>query len=564
MITSSHSQENQREVKNEYAFDVKWQPIYIDKATSGRKGYFCMGCKKEMEAVKANIANRRSYFRHIALDLPAGEKPCYYSDETFRHKLVKDLLQSSKSVKVPPVYKYPPKCSDGKAILIAESKIITAATIHNELYFYEDDNGNIVWSKKPGSSELLIQPDVTFFDSDGKPILLIEIVATHKIDKEKLIKIRHLGIDTIEIQVPRDSQEIIEKSLLSAQRTKWIYNYEQENAEYLPNTISSSTEVPSIEEDPNAVYAESFKCRSAEINNLIRAFERCLESVEFRGVEQRIREEISKVERNTEEFINQQRELQARIRDDVESRFRERRIRIEDEKAKIAVEERQLLAKYKEELKKYIGEEGERLDRDIRTKREEYSNLEGRYLKKAGEIGKEKGEIENEQSIVEEDIREHESRISQLSTRRTHLQSRIESVQRSIKGLPGNEENLRNSLNRIRGNIGKERESILEIERDINEAEERFAKLQIQDESEIRRTHEESQRRTGEEEVRINQSIKERNFIGNDEFTQSCKKLLDDLALFQNWPILEDRRRRIKQARNYILFGDYKNWIKQG
>lgn len=562
MITSSHKENNQRELQNEYAFDVKWQPIYIDKAISGRKGYFCMGCKKEMEAVKAHIANRRSYFRHIALDLPAGEKPCYYSDETFRHKLVKDLLQSSKSVKVPNVYKYPPKCSEGKAILIAESKTITAATIHNELYFYEDDNGNIVWSKKPGSSELLIQPDVTFFDSDGKPILLIEIVATHKIDKEKLIKIRHLGIDTIEIQVPRDSQEIIEKSILSAQRTKWIYNYEQESSEYIPNSISSSTEIPFFDEDPNAVFAESFKCRSAEINNLIRAFERCMESGEFRNAEQRIRGEISKVERNTEEFIRQQRELQARIRDDVESEFGERRIRIADEKAKIAVEERQLHEKYKAELKKHIGTEDERLDGDIRTQKKEYSNLEGRYLKKAGEIRKEKGEIEQKQGIVEDDIRREQSSVRQLSARRNHLRSRIESVQRSIEGLPGNEENLRNSLERIRGNIWKEKESILEIERDIYKAEDRSAQLQLRDESEIRRTHEETQRRIRREEESLFQSIKNRSLNGNDEFTHSCKKLLDDLASFQNWPVLDNTRRRIEKARNYILFGDYKNWTK--
>ena len=57
---------------------------------------------------------------------------------------------------------------------------------------------------------LLIQPDVAFFDKDETPILLIEIVATHKVDPEKIVKIKRLGIDTVQVKVPKDSPQEIE------------------------------------------------------------------------------------------------------------------------------------------------------------------------------------------------------------------------------------------------------------------------------------------------------------------------------------------------------------------
>lgn len=38
--------------ENEYAKNVKDEVIYIGDAISGRKGYWCLGCKEEMDAVK--------------------------------------------------------------------------------------------------------------------------------------------------------------------------------------------------------------------------------------------------------------------------------------------------------------------------------------------------------------------------------------------------------------------------------------------------------------------------------------------------------------------------------
>ena len=73
--------------------------------------------------------------------------------------------------------------------------MIFAHTVRNEVQFYEDENGEIHFGRdidfeKDSNKYLLIRPDVAFFDTNDKPILLIEIAVTHKIDPDKLPKIR--------------------------------------------------------------------------------------------------------------------------------------------------------------------------------------------------------------------------------------------------------------------------------------------------------------------------------------------------------------------------------------
>ncbi|RZK15281.1 MAG: hypothetical protein EOO43_15300, partial [Flavobacterium sp.] len=59
---------------NVYASNVQEKPIHISEAESGRKGYFCLGCKKEMQAVKAKKEKRMSYFRHDPKDVDPKHK----------------------------------------------------------------------------------------------------------------------------------------------------------------------------------------------------------------------------------------------------------------------------------------------------------------------------------------------------------------------------------------------------------------------------------------------------------------------------------------------------------
>src|SRR5688572_18228971 len=96
-----------RKIRSSFAHDADGKEITIRQAQSGRRGYYCPDCKKMMEAVKPLQQKPRPYFRHIATNITL-EPHCTYSDETYRHKIAKEVLVRTKSIRVPRVPKYPP------------------------------------------------------------------------------------------------------------------------------------------------------------------------------------------------------------------------------------------------------------------------------------------------------------------------------------------------------------------------------------------------------------------------------------------------------------------------
>ena len=90
---------------NVYAHDLQNRVKHISEVASGKKGYHCMGCTREMQAKKGE-----KYAHHFAHDPKDVENKgkCSFSDETYRHQLAKDALQYIKQIKVPALYKYPP------------------------------------------------------------------------------------------------------------------------------------------------------------------------------------------------------------------------------------------------------------------------------------------------------------------------------------------------------------------------------------------------------------------------------------------------------------------------
>ncbi|RZK70287.1 MAG: hypothetical protein EOO85_21255 [Pedobacter sp.] len=292
----------EKEIQNIYALTVKDEEIYIEGAASGKKGYFCLGCKREMQAVKSQIIGRQSYFRHD-VEANKNQGKCTYSDETYRHKLGKEQLQLTKRIKVPPIYKFQADGS-GQAMFVSPSKFIEAHRVANELQFYEDDDGIIRWGRDIGEGKnLLIRPDVTFFDSQDKPILLIEIVATHKLTTEKLTKILRLGIDTVSVTIPKDSPENIAETFNQITRTQWIFSNEQQSADYISVTDGHPEDVLSISEEQRRNFKLTFRCRQAEIRSLISRIRRCLGSEHYREIDERNQRELSRVQGNTEELL---------------------------------------------------------------------------------------------------------------------------------------------------------------------------------------------------------------------------------------------------------------------
>lgn len=290
---------------NNWAKNVKEERVYIGNATSGRRGYYCLGCDKEMDAVLFKNPNYQSYFRHVPFDVKKGEKSCPFRDREYRELIATEILHRLKRIKVPEILKYPPKDKgeEGALVLLKEAEFITAHKVKSQLTFYEDKEGNIKWGKNPEIEErhLLIRPDVIFFDRKGKPILFIELVITHKVPDGKKIKLRRIGIDTISIIVPKGSQQEIEDNFKSIQKTKWEYNEIEASTQYIPVPYGHSEGILEFDEIQRRIFGENYWCRKASLNNTIRSIKKGLGSEPYRRAERDIESEISRIENATKE-----------------------------------------------------------------------------------------------------------------------------------------------------------------------------------------------------------------------------------------------------------------------
>lgn len=525
--------------QNEYAKNVKGDPVFILNAESGRKGYWCMGCDAEMEAVrrKKNILHK-SYFRHVAKDVKKGEIPCTFSNQEFRHNLAIDILQRTKRIKVPNLYKYSP---DGKsAKLIQEAKFIEAHSVKAELSFYEDDDGNVLFGKNPeiDNKNLLIIPDVTFFDVQGKPILLIEIVVTHKLNDDKKAKIRRLGIDTIQIIIPKDSPENIAKNFLGTKNTKWVFNHVEQNTNYLQLTSGHTEGISQIDELQMGLLRESIICRRNQISNLIRSITRCVESQLYKRVEFNIGQEIQRIENTTREHQSRLDEIQEGIENEIYSELGNRREEIH---------------KGKEEFRKYC------------------SGLEKRYFAKRNKLEQEQeytnGDIKFRYEVgrTEEDIRkEFDRKESEIRDGYNFEEGVIsideERIRNEIIGISQDEERIRidirtnksleESFNGIDESIRAEFEVLEKSE------QERFEQLRNELESKIKTFGElKAEIEAGirsEFEGRYQQivdRVSKRDVQGGDELSERIERILELRGLFDSFTVnkeaIENYRSRI-------------------
>lgn len=541
--------------QNEYAKNVKGEPIYILDAESGRKGYWCIGCEAEMEAVrrKKNLLHK-SYFRHIAKDVKKGEIPCTFSNQDFRHNLAIDILQGTKRIKVPNLYKYAP---DGKnAKLIEEAKFVEAHSVKAELTFYEDDEGKVLFGKNPNieSKNLLIRPDVTFFNIQGNPILLIEIVVSHKLNDEKKAKIRRLGIDTIQIIIPKDSPENIAKNFLVTKNTKWVFNHVEQNTNYFQFSSGNTETISQIDDDEVRFFRETLTCRENEIKNLIRSITRCVESQLYKRVEFKLGQEISRIEKATREHQSRLDNLEAEYESEIYREFKEQFDRLEEEK------------------RKFIDEEAEW--------KQYYSDLEGRYINK--DI-----EIRREQEIIERNFFEENGFDFDEERIRLNFDARRDEIDRTTEFISGRIEQTRQAQNEFNeSNSRSYRRTQLENEREEKRVEqniefERNFMATISEEFEHRR--ESLRGKFNTEEERYRQGIEfnirklgERNeefrryviqsmeipFNENRELPERFRNLFETRRIISDWEKGKSAEKRLRFAIDSIRKGDYKKWDK--
>src|SRR5690554_7472925 len=195
---------NQEEYTNEslYAYDLTSQIIFIGDVLQDNNGlgpgYFCLGCKKVMQAVLPKTKISKYFRHHVAKNRP--ENRCTFSQESHRHFLSKTFLKDLNRIKVPSLNKYPDS-PDDPIYQIREPQYINAHSVVLERAIFEDENGNIQLTSKEKIDDkyLYFIPDAILLNEKNDPILLVEFVATHKPNQEKLMKLKRLGIDAIQV-----------------------------------------------------------------------------------------------------------------------------------------------------------------------------------------------------------------------------------------------------------------------------------------------------------------------------------------------------------------------------
>ena len=545
---------------NVYANRIDGSYLHISEAESGQNGYYCQGCGKELVAVKSKLPNRIHFFRHAALDVQI-ERRCVYRDFHFRHNLAIELVAIQKYLRVPAVYKYPPSGTDGIANLISEAQVIEAESVERQIAFYENEIGEIKWGPKQGVDEkyLLVVPDVIFFDKNQKPILFVELAASHKVDNEKKAKLRRLGINSVEITIPKDSPAAIEAAIRSTKNTKWLYNNEEEHTHYVPISQRDSEGIPPIDEQQERLFAETFECRQAEVRNLIRTITRVLESQHYGNIVQQLGTEISRVEDNTEPYKSRLEEIRGRHRKAVADRFAERRNTIDGNRTALEVEEETLGA--------------------------EEANLEKRYTAKKRELRESEESITKEQKYVERRLKGYDGEPDGVGDSNYRIKEDLERLiqeeesiirrfEQDLEKAPGEYNSEEEGINeKIRDFADEENGEIGRIETELRLLPEGFEedRKRIVDEFKFKEEQlpgefgakgAEIERKFEELRKQSHQTIMSRNGTGNSEAAARIRKLLEARGILADIEPTQKLYRRYRKAWKCFTEGAYESWNK--
>lgn len=530
------------EQDNDWAKDIAGEYLHISQAVSGANNYFCLGCDKEMLAAKGII--KKHYFRHVVKDVDNSKVECVHASRVYREKLAYFYFQRIKTITVPAVCKYPPRGVEGHPMLLKEKETVIAHKVEKEVTFYEDENGVIHRGKNTDVDErfLWVRPDAVFFDKDEKPILFIEFVITHKPDTDKLNKLQRLGINTVQIIIPKLPEEELENAISKVSKVKWAYNEIESNTDYIPVLAGNPEGVPFIDEEQRKLFEESYKCRTAQINNLLRSINRSLESQPYKVVERLFEQEIQRIENAATEHQSRLDDIRARIEIEVQGELESRREKLAERRRKFG-------------------------------KRD--SDLESRYFKRRGEITEEQANTDREIKFryrvgtTEEDIRKEFE----------HEEAEIDEDQKIISRQEGyididtrEESGFADNFDGRKAELGKE---FRELEKDEQEKFRKFEsaeqdefnelKRRIEPENAGHRAHQveiENELR-GEFERRYEQiadRINERDVQSGDELSDRIKAVLEIRGFIDNYENEKSTLERYREGVSIVKSGTWKEW----
>jgi hypothetical protein len=531
------------EQDNDWAKNIEDNPIHISQAISGAKGYYCMGCDKEMQAVKRKNIHYKSYFRHHVKDVDTSKVECVHASRVYREKLAFFYFQRTKKITVPDVYKYPPRGIEGDPMLVQEKETIIAHKVEREVTFFEDEFGKIHRAKNTNVDDrfLWVRPDAVFFDKDDNPILFIEFVITHKPDTDKLNKLQRLGINTVQIIIPKLSEEQLEKEISKVSKIKWVYNEIESNTEYIRIQSGNSEGIPQIDEEQRKLFEESYSCRATQLGNLVRAINRCLASQSYKRTEQLFEQEIQRIEEATRKHRSRLDDIQEGIEREIHSELESRREDIESRRGKL--EENGL-------------------------------DLEKRYFKRRQEITDEQADTDREIGLrhrigkSEEDIRrEFESEEARIDSELSRIKREQGYVVDEIQSESRFEENFEGDKLRIEDEERQLEQEFAELERQEREGFESLRKKFQSDEG----TNGEFTKFTIEERIRseferkdqqVVERINNRDIQSNDELSERIKAILELRGLLDKYNDVRETLERYQKGRTIIKNGTYKEWDK--
>lgn len=273
--------------------------IHISKATkSGRLDYVCLGCKKPMQAILRKSFDAKPYFRHDVKDVPHRDR-CTFRDEDYRRKLALTTIDLEKMLYVPPLHKHPPNGVDGPIIRLMGGQMLYPARVAKFQYFYEDDTGQVKISSEfhSGLGDQLFFADAILYDEDDQPILMVTFNQVKKSQEAEVMAVLiRLRINTIYLSIPQESPEAIHRSLMNGRNAKWLYHDDERQFDYLRLSEGFTNSLPAVDGEPGHLLEESFTCRTAQINNLIRSLNKCVGAEPYQQAERRARAAIGKTE----------------------------------------------------------------------------------------------------------------------------------------------------------------------------------------------------------------------------------------------------------------------------
>lgn len=562
MNLQSNKIKDNPDLQNDWAFDVKNEPIHISFAESGAKGYYCMGCGLEMDAYKRKKKlHLKSFFRHLAKNVDKSKIECHVASKEYREHLAKNILHRLKELKVPDVFKFPPKGVIGNPNVLQEKTTIKAHTVKSEISFFEDEEGTIKWGKNPEIENryLLIRPDITFFDENEKPILFVEFVITHKPDIDKITKLKRIGINTVQIIIPKVPEEEIENCLRKVTKVKWVYNEIESYAEYIPTSSGITEGILSIDEEQRKLFEESYSCRASQLGNLVRAINRCMESQSYKRVEQHFEHEISRIEKASSGARSKL--------DDMETNF-EREVYTEFESEENTIEERRReFYKIQKQWKEYYSDVEKRFYTKSRKLREEQEDTNRQITTTFGVGNTEEG-IRNDHDDRIKHIREQEEAITReeekLSNRRTANRNEEINHRGFFKQLDSEEQSRygseieklsRNEIDTIREIAALPNEFVQKEE----QLGEEYSKLEKGIATEFKQRSDDNKQRITKFRERVILSME-----GNDhtdrELPDRLKKLSEARRFLYNWEAEKRNDDRHRIAIEAIRKGNHKKW----